>query len=213
MLSASPRRSDPRYREILLALARKTPQFEANSSSVFVVIRSKLRQYADNRSGTTIAKTFDGGVYMKILIGTDGSEFSKAALVECCKLFGSTGNNEIKIVSVYEDAQAMAAEPFAISAQYYQEVVDSVRQQANRFTSDASSLIRKRFNGAKPLVSEEVLNGVPAQQIVEKAKEWKADLIIVGSHGRGFWGRMLGSVSDGVVHHAPCSVLVVRNGR
>ncbi|MCB1025610.1 MAG: universal stress protein [Acidobacteria bacterium] len=48
-------------------------------------------------------------------------------------------------------------------------------------------------------------------EIVEKAKRWNADLIIVGSHGRGFWGRvMLGSISDSLVHHAPCSVLVVR---
>ena len=53
--------------------------------------------------------------------------------------------------------------------------------------------------------------GRPAQFIVDAAKEFEADMIIVGSHGRGFWGKLtLGSVSDAVVHHAPCSVLVVR---
>lgn len=149
---------------------------------------------------------------MKILIGTDGSEFSKAALKEYCKLFGNSENNEIKIVSVFENSPVIAAEPFAISGEYYQELIDAERNQAQRFTSEASTFLRKKLNGAKPKVSELVLNGVPAQQIVEEAKEWKADLIIMGSHGRGFWGRMLGSVSDGVVHHAPCSVLVVRNG-
>jgi nucleotide-binding universal stress UspA family protein len=53
--------------------------------------------------------------------------------------------------------------------------------------------------------------GMPEQILLETAKEWNADLIVVGSHGRGFWGRMLlGSVTDALVHHAPCSVLVVR---
>ena len=45
---------------------------------------------------------------------------------------------------------------------------------------------------------------------INETARGKADLIVVGSHGRGFWGRLLGSVSNGVVHHAPCSVLVVR---
>ena len=47
--------------------------------------------------------------------------------------------------------------------------------------------------------------------IVEEAQNWEADLIIVGSHGHGFWKRsFLGSTSDKVIHNAPCSVLVVR---
>ena len=53
--------------------------------------------------------------------------------------------------------------------------------------------------------------GATNRVIIETAKDWNADLIVVGSHGRGFWGRtMIGSVSDSVIHHAPCSVLVVR---
>ena len=71
-------------------------------------------------------------------------------------------------------------------------------------------MIRDAFPDGEFVVNTEVLRGPPDQQIIEKAKEWKADLIVVGSHGRGFWGRLLGSVSNGVVHHAPCSVLVVR---
>ena len=55
--------------------------------------------------------------------------------------------------------------------------------------------------------------GRPAQVIVEAAERWGADVIVAGSHGHGFWGRLaIGSVSDAVLHHAPCSVLVVRSG-
>jgi len=59
-------------------------------------------------------------------------------------------------------------------------------------------------------INTQIVNGDPGQQLVEIAKAWDADLIVVGSHGRGFWGRLLGSVSDGVTHHSPCSVLVVK---
>ena len=53
--------------------------------------------------------------------------------------------------------------------------------------------------------------GIPEKVIIETAQEWQADLIVVGSHGRGFWGRtMIGSTSDAIIHNAPCPVLVVR---
>ena len=54
-------------------------------------------------------------------------------------------------------------------------------------------------------------SGNPASKIVDAAKSWPADLIVIGSHGRGKIGRLLlGSVSQGVLSHAPCPVLVIR---
>ena len=147
---------------------------------------------------------------MKILIATDGSGFSKAAVEECCRMIIRPENAEVLIVSAYEDAYPIMAEPFAVSAEYYQKLDDAVCEMATNFVADAKKIVSDAFPGAKFVINTEVLRGPPDQQIIEKAKEWNAEVIVVGSHGRGFWGRLLGSVSNGVVHHAPCSVLVVR---
>jgi nucleotide-binding universal stress UspA family protein len=150
---------------------------------------------------------------MKILIATDGSDYSKAAVEECCRTIIRPENADVLIVSAFEDTYAITAEPFAISAEYYQKLAEGLNEMASGFVEDAEKTIRECFPAADFAVSTEVLRGSPDQQIIEKAKEWGADLIVVGSHGRGFWGRLLGSVSNGVVHHAPCSVLVVRKQR
>lgn len=147
---------------------------------------------------------------MKVLIATDGSDYSKNAVDEACRSVLRNGESEVLVVSAYEEAYPMAAEPFAISAEYYQKLEEAVRDMASNHVNEAKAMILGRFPDGSIMVSTEILAGTPAQQVVERAKEWDADLIVVGSHGRGFWGRMLGSVSDGVVHHAPCSVLVVR---
>jgi universal stress protein A len=53
--------------------------------------------------------------------------------------------------------------------------------------------------------------GRASEQIVKAAKDWPADLIVIGSHGRaGLQRALLGSVAEGVIRHAPCPVLVVR---
>ena len=151
---------------------------------------------------------------MKILIATDGSEYSKRALDKCTAFFAHGTNTEIKVVSVYENAYAtMATEPFMPQPGYSEELIEASRKLAEGFTTSAKALLTERFNGNAPKITSEVLDGIPAQQIVQKAAGWNADLIVVASHGRGFWGRMLGSVSDAVVHQAPCSVLVVRDWR
>jgi nucleotide-binding universal stress UspA family protein len=60
-------------------------------------------------------------------------------------------------------------------------------------------------------VSFLVWDGDPGDTIVEAATAEQVDMVLVGSHGRGAVGRFfLGSVSEHVVRHAPCPVLVVR---
>jgi nucleotide-binding universal stress UspA family protein len=148
---------------------------------------------------------------MKIMIATDGSDFSKAAVEHCCRTLIRPGRTEIRIVSVYEPAAPMAAEPFAVSAEYYQEMMNGARQQCEAFVENAAAQIRGNFPGSEPEIETEVRMGAPAREIIEMAAEWRPDVIVVGSHGRGFWGRLtLGSVSDSIAHHAPCPVFIVR---
>jgi nucleotide-binding universal stress UspA family protein len=147
---------------------------------------------------------------MKIIFATDGSGFSHAAIERCAELLGNPAEIKAKVVAVYEAPVPMAAEPFAISADYYQHLEKIARNRASDAVTEAFEILKKRL-GPDIDVSSEVELGIPAEVIVDIAEQWKADLIVVGSHGHGFWGRMLlGSVSDAVSHHAPCSVLIVR---
>jgi len=148
---------------------------------------------------------------MKILIATDGSDFSRKAVEKCCEILGKESGAEIKIISLVERPMPMANEPFAISGEYYLALEEDLRRQAKNAVSDAEEIIRKNTGGNKLSLESEVLMGNVKRVIVDEAAKFKADLIVVGSHGRGFFNRlMLGSVSDFVVHHAPCSVLVVK---
>ena len=63
---------------------------------------------------------------MKILIATDGSDCSKAAVEECCRMVARPENSDVLIISAYEDAYPITAEPFAVSAEYYQKLDDAV---------------------------------------------------------------------------------------
>lgn len=146
---------------------------------------------------------------MKVIIATDGSSFSLAAAQEACRLFGRMKETEFTIVAVFEDVPIAATEPFALPPEYYQEMTDAARSQAKHNAEQTAEALRSGCPDAN--VTVEVLSGKPASQIVDLAERIGAQTIVVGSHGRGFWGRLLGSVSNSVVNHAPCSVLVVRS--
>lgn len=148
---------------------------------------------------------------MKILIATDGSEFSRAAIERGCGMLRADSSVEFRIISVYEQIVPMAAEPFAISAQYFQEMMEVARKQCVSFVEDAKQSVISAVGDAEVAIDTEVRLGAPVTVIIDEATDWGADLILLGSHGRGFWGRLtLGSVSDAVMHHAPCSVMIAR---
>ena len=145
---------------------------------------------------------------MKILIATDGSDFSRMAAEKACEIAAAIPS-EIKIVSAYVTPAAIAAEPFVATPELYQDVVDGLKEIAEKAADSAATIVRDRC--PKASVSRVVEMGRPAEVILDAAKAWPADVIVVGSHGLGFWGRtLLGSVSNAIVHHAHCPVLVVR---
>lgn len=147
---------------------------------------------------------------MKVLIATDGSEFSKAAVEKCCKMFDESVNTQIRILSVAMPV-TFSAVPFDLAEQYVLEVEAEAKAQAEKAVSEGEKVIRDHFPDLAVDLTTKVVTGSPKQEIVAEAEAWDADLVIVGSHGYGFWKRAyLGSVSDAVMHLAPCSVVVVR---
>jgi nucleotide-binding universal stress UspA family protein len=144
---------------------------------------------------------------LRLLIAIDGSPCSDLALQSVVARPWPAGSR-VEIVSVVH-----ARPPFVpeltltgLAAHVYDLAADRrdapVRlERARQFVASTSALA----------VSGKILEGDPAKVIVEEAAAWPADLIVVGTHGYGGGQRvLLGSVSQLVALHSPCSVEIVR---
>lgn len=147
---------------------------------------------------------------MKILLAVDGSKYALAAALKCCEIVAFDKASKVKIVSSAEISDSVGTEPFGVSSEFYLSLNEQLKNAAENFVEDTKKLIEKKV-GDGIEIETEVLKGSPKATLVEEAKNWGAELVVVGSHGYGFFERlMIGSVSDAVLHHAPCSVLVVK---
>lgn len=147
---------------------------------------------------------------MRILLAVDGSPCSEAAVDEVATRPWPS-NSEFRIVSAFELPLNPTPEVWPISPAYYTEMDRAVSELARKVVDASSSKLKEAF-GQSANVTGQILAGPPSSAILEEAERWKADLIIVGSHGYGTWRRLvLGSVSQAVVLHAKCSVEVVRH--
>jgi nucleotide-binding universal stress UspA family protein len=147
---------------------------------------------------------------MRILIAVDGSPCSDAAVDEIVTRPWPS-NSEFKIVSAFQVPMTPTPEVWTLSAAYYNEMEKALSAQAQKVVEASASKLKKAL-GQSANVTAQILIGPPSSAILEEAEGWKADLIVVGSHGYGTWRRLvLGSVSQAVVLHAKCSVEVVRH--
>ena len=146
---------------------------------------------------------------MRILLAVDGSAYSDAAVKEVAQRPWPQ-QSEVKVITAAETPVMVGMEPWAAPPEYFEQLEKSVREAARAVT--ASALLQLKTIEDKTLkISSEIIEGPPRQVIVEEAERWGADLIVVGSRGLGAWNRLLlGSVSSAVVHHAKCSVEIVR---
>jgi nucleotide-binding universal stress UspA family protein len=136
----------------------------------------------------------------KLLLATDLSEASTAATEEAFELAVRL-DASLLVVSVIDPGS------LRLPGGRYNARMDQVRERREQI---AQALVeRGRAEGVT--VSFLVWEGDPGDMIVSAAEAELADMVVVGSHGRGAVGRFfLGSVSEHVVRHAPCPVLVVR---
>ncbi len=148
---------------------------------------------------------------MKILFATDGSKHSQTA-VETIANFTFASPSELKIISVIDLYCPPALDIYGAGfVSPPMELEKIARENAIKVLEDAMEKVLEKLSAESVTVTTEILLGSPESQIIETAEKMNADLIIVGSHGYNRWERLLlGSVSDSVVHHAPCSVLIVR---
>ncbi len=148
---------------------------------------------------------------MKVILATDGTGHSDAA-VETIRNLSLADGDEIRIISVVDMAVPLAMDIYAGYLPSSTDIETAVNENTIKVLASTKEKISGFFGSKNIAVTTEVLHGSPESRIVEAAEESGADLIVVGSHGYNRWERLLlGSVSDSVVHHAPCSVLVVRS--
>ena len=125
--------------------------------------------------------------------------------------FALSDGDAISIVSVVDMAVPMAIDIYGGYLPDTTELEKAARQNAAKVLERTEGRIKAHFPDKNLAISSEVLFGSPESRIVETAEATHPDLIVLGSHGYSRWERLLlGSVSDSVVHHAPCSVLIVR---
>jgi nucleotide-binding universal stress UspA family protein len=142
----------------------------------------------------------------KILLATDGSEEAELALLTAVDLANRT-SSELHVVHVGFSPLPIGAEVGPVAADPRPQ--DKVIEEARRFLDLQVEQIEAV--GGTVAQAHLGLTGRPDEEIVELAEEISAGLIAMGSRGLGGMKRLLmGSVSDSVVRHAHCPVLVVR---
>ena len=140
---------------------------------------------------------------MKVLLAVDDSKYSQAAIRSVLKK-AHPQDTEVRVLHVLEpilEAQWSSHHVYGeMMAQRHQDAIEMVKHVAE-------SLKAVGFKTCSCAVE----NGIPKVVIIEDAKDWGADLIVVGSHGRTGLDRfLLGSVAEAVARHAACSVEIVR---
>ena len=146
----------------------------------------------------------------KILLATDGSEEASLAAQTGVDIAEKT-SSELYVVHVWESLPLLASSYGAFGytdAESIQTVIEQAEHEAKEVLDEQVEHIR---NAGGTVVGSYLRQGYPDQEIINLAEEISTGLIVMGSRGLGGMRRMLmGSVSDSVVKHAHCPVLVVR---
>lgn len=146
--------------------------------------------------------------YKKILLAVDGSDASKPALQEAIRL---THNQRatLNVIFVVDESFVYHGGP----GYDYLSYIAACREEGQSILNQAAEDIKKQSSIAfeTALIELGPFQGRIADAIMEKARDWHADVLIIGTHGRrGFSHILMGSVAENVIRIATLPVLLVR---
>ncbi len=147
-------------------------------------------------------------MYKRILVAIDGSKISDLALEEAISLAREM-KSQLMLLHVNEGLPPQwepEGAPFLILPEMLEAIAEAGKSLLRRARERA-----ERAGVAAETRLVEALGRRTAQLVSEEARQWRADLLVLGTHGRkGFDHLLMGSVAEGVIRTAPMPVLLVR---
>ena len=149
-------------------------------------------------------------MYKSILVPTDGSEFSDAAVEEAAKLAKELGSKLVLFYAAPHYEPPLASE--GLSAPNWPKDRESAKKEREDHAQAVlASAAKKAKLPNSTLDRRFVVSNSPYEAILDAAKKFKCELIVMASHGRrGISGVLLGSETNKVLIHSKIPVLVVR---
>lgn len=144
---------------------------------------------------------------MRVLIAVDEKKYGDA-LIDFVLKHSWPAETEFKIIHVVEPL--MVASYMSI---YPSPLLTEIIEENTKYGTKLVSILKDNLKAGLPNnhVYAEVFTEIPKYGILTQAKEWQADMIVMGSHGRsGLTRVLLGSVAEAVMSNAHCSVTIVR---
>jgi nucleotide-binding universal stress UspA family protein len=128
-------------------------------------------------------------------------------VIEAAIAQGKVPGNEIQLLHVIETLPAV----YGGAEWGYVTDWEAITAEQKKNAAEVMACVAERMRNAGIRFTTTIKDGIAKTVILDTAEKWQADLILVGSHGRGRVERfLLGSVSEAVARHAMCSVQVVR---
>ena len=153
-------------------------------------------------------------LFQKTLVPLDGSEHSLKALERAAQI-AEKFSGKITLIHVYSVQPIMMPEPSTVTSlnipvltgAEVSVMIEAARKWGNKILEDAE----QRIKATNVQVEKLLVEGHAVEEIVRVANEGNFDLIAIGARGVSHMREMLlGSVTDGVIHHAHCPVLVIK---
>ena len=148
-------------------------------------------------------------VYKRILVPVDGSPTSMAGLREALRL-AKNQKAKVRLINIVDELMIFSSSEAGLNIE---PIIESMKRAGKRVLGRATKLAATQ--GIRPETELwENATGRVADVLVGRAKRWRADLIVMGTHGRRGVNRLvLGSDAELVVRNSPVPVLLVRSAR